>query len=318
MDPSAPLWTTMFTSPKFVSLFGIIIAEMAAAAFLAFDGRTGDGLGDRQQVVQVQRRVPAGIVFAMTVGARPARRAPKLGRSIRAPGPFPPRVRTMPTRFCIISCKSCCTWYGPSALPPDSRRDRRAPAPASRACRRSGCRRRVRRGFSLANLAANSPARLPNTIRSERELPPSRFAPCKPAAHFAGGKQAGHGGHLRVAIHADAAHDVMRRRADFHRFLGDVDVGQLLELMIHARQLLLDVLRRVRNFFLDPRDVEEHAAVRAAAARLDFAIDAAGHVVAREQLGRPARVLVALRVAPAFLRDCRRSAICNCPECRRT
>ena len=34
---------------------------------------------------------------------------------------------------------------------------------------------------------------------------------------------------------------------------------------------------------------------------LDLAVDAPRHVVAREQLGGPARVLVALRVAPAFL-----------------
>ena len=52
---------------------------------------------------------------------------------------------------------------------------------------------------------------------------------------------------------------------------------------------------------LDPGDVEKDAAVRAAAARLDFAIDAARDVVAREQFRRTARVLVALRVAPAFL-----------------
>ena len=52
---------------------------------------------------------------------------------------------------------------------------------------------------------------------------------------------------------------------------------------------------------LDPGDVQEDAAVRAAAACLDFAIDAARHVVAREQLRRAAGVLVALRVAPAFV-----------------
>ena len=42
--------------------------------------------------------------------------------------------------------------------------------------------------------------------------------------------------------------------------------AELLELVVHAGQLPLDVLGRVRNLFLDPRDVEEHAAVRAAAA----------------------------------------------------
>ncbi len=100
----------------------------------------------------------------------------------------------------------------------------------------------------------------------------------------------------------------MRRRADFHRLLRDVEVGELLELVIHARQLAFDVLGGVRDFFLDPRDVEKHAAVRTAAAGLHLAHDAAGHVVAREQFGRALGVFVTLRVTPAFLRDRSRSA----------
>ena len=94
----------------------------------------------------------------------------------------------------------------------------------------------------------------------------------------------------------------MRRRADLHRLLGDVDVGELLELMIHARELLLDVLGGVRKLLLDPGDVEKHAAVRAAAAGFDFAHDAARDMIAREQFGRPPRILVALRVTPSFFR----------------
>ena len=56
------------------------------------------------------------------------------------------------------------------------------------------------------------------------------------------------------------------------------------------------------QLLLDPRDVEEDAAVRGAAPRLHFAVDAARDVIARQQLRRTARVLVALRVAPSFLR----------------
>src|SRR5438105_1971537 len=37
--------------------------------------------------------------------------------------------------------------------------------------------------LSMAKRAANSPARFPNTRRSDNELPPSRFAPLMPAAH---------------------------------------------------------------------------------------------------------------------------------------
>ena len=58
---------------------------------------------------------------------------------------------------------------------------------------------------------------------------------------------------------------------------------------------------RVREPLLDPGDVEEDAAVRAAAPLRHLAHDAARDVVARQQLGRAAGVLVALGVAPALL-----------------
>src|SRR5207249_2321417 len=93
---------------------------------------------------------------------------------------------------------------------------------------------------------------------------------------------------------------VVRGGADFHWLRGDVDVAQFLELVIHARQLLLDVLRRIGNLLLDPGDVEVDAAVRTAAACLDFAHDAAGDVVAREEFRGALGVAVALTIAPAF------------------
>ncbi len=118
---------------------------------------------------------------------------------------------------------------------------------------------------------------------------------------FARGKQSRDRSHLGIAIHLNAAHDVVRGGPDFHRLLRDVEVGQLLELVIHAGQLFLDVLDRAGNLFLDPGDVEEHAAMRAPAAGLHFAVDAAGHVIAREQFRRTTGAFIALRIAPAFL-----------------
>ena len=117
---------------------------------------------------------------------------------------------------------------------------------------------------------------------------------------FSGGEETGDVGHLRVAVDADAAHHVVGGGADFHRLFGDVEVGELLELVVHAGELALDVLLGLGDVLLDPGDVEEDAAVRRAAAGFDFAVDAAGDVVAGEEFGRAARVLVALRVAPAF------------------
>src|SRR5262245_40636488 len=118
---------------------------------------------------------------------------------------------------------------------------------------------------------------------------------------FAGGEQAGDPRHLRIAIHADTAHHVVCRRAHLHRLGGDVDVAQLFELVIHAGQFLLDVLRSVGQLLLDPGDVEVDAAVGAAASLFDFADDAAGDVVAREQFRRAVGGLVSLAVTPTFL-----------------
>ena len=120
---------------------------------------------------------------------------------------------------------------------------------------------------------------------------------------FSGGEQARHAGHLRIGIHPNAAHHVVRGGTDLHGLLSDIDVGELLELVIHARQLLFDVLSRVGKLFFDPGDVKEYAAMRAAAAGLDFAIDAAGDMIAREELRRAPAGFVALRVAPALLRS---------------
>ena len=67
-----------------------------------------------------------------------------------------------------------------------SRRSRRARTARARSASPSSTSRVVHASpspFVRANFAAYSPARLPNTSRSDSELPPSRFAPCSPAAH---------------------------------------------------------------------------------------------------------------------------------------
>ena len=63
------------------------------------------------------------------------------------------------------------------------------------------------------------------------------------AGHLAGREQArARGRGAGVGVDLDAAHDVVAGRADLHRLLGDVDVGQLLELVVHRRQPLDDLL----------------------------------------------------------------------------
>src|SRR5207249_4248969 len=97
---------------------------------------------------------------------------------------------------------------------------------------------------------------------------------------FARGEQPRNARHLGVGIDVDAAHDVVSGRPDLHRLLGNVDVRQLFELVVHTRQLALDMLRGVGKFSLDPGDVEINPAVRRTPALFDFTNDAPRNVVA--------------------------------------
>src|SRR6266436_1381172 len=92
---------------------------------------------------------------------------------------------------------------------------------------------------------------------------------------FAGGKKTRNGGLGGFGIHANAAHHVVAGGADFHRAFGDVHVGQFLELVIHAGELLLHVFSGL------VRDIEISAAVFGAAAFLDFCVDGARDDIAR-------------------------------------
>ena len=77
------------------------------------------------------------------------------------------------------------------------------------------------------------------------------------AGHLAGREEAGHRARGGVGVDPDAAHHVVLGRPHLHRLLGDVDAGQLLELVVHGRQPLTDVVGRAAG-----ADVEEDAAVR--------------------------------------------------------
>ena len=105
-----------------------------------------------------------------------------------------------------------------------------------------------------------------------------------PARDLARREQAGHARRARVGVDADAAHHVVRRRPDLHRPRRDVDVGELLELLVHRGQLAPDVIGR------QVADVEEHPAVRRAPTLADLGVDRPRDVVPRRQLGRPAGV----------------------------
>src|SRR4051794_25005463 len=120
--------------------------------------------------------------------------------------------------------------------------------------------------------------------------------------NLAGGKQSGHTGHLGFRVYTHPAHDIMGGGPDLHRLLSDVKISELHELVIHARQLLFDVFRCVRDFLFNPGNIEKYASMRTASAGSNFVHDTARDVISSEKFRRTARILVALSVAPSFLR----------------
>ncbi len=56
---------------------------------------------------------------------------------------------------------------------------------------------------------------------------------------LAGGEQAGHPGRGAVGVDLDPTHHVVAGRADLHRLLGDVDIGEFLELVVHDGSFLM-------------------------------------------------------------------------------
>ena len=70
IEPSGARFDHMIEFRRFLALIRIIVAEVSAAAFLALDGGQRDGFGNRQQVAQIERGMPAGIVFAIAVAPR--------------------------------------------------------------------------------------------------------------------------------------------------------------------------------------------------------------------------------------------------------
>jgi hypothetical protein len=145
---------------KLVRLLRVVVAEVRAAAFLALDRRARDGLRHRQQIVQVDRRVPAVVVLAIAVdAAASAARAPsaveRAPRASRIPADDADQVLH---HVLQIALHGVGILAGAAAL---ERRQRLASPPS-----RPGRSSIVPAPCCFANSAANSPARLPKTIRS--------------------------------------------------------------------------------------------------------------------------------------------------------
>ena len=144
------------------------------------------------------------------------------------------------------------------------------------------------------------PAAEHDQVRERVATEPVR--PVHAAGDLTGGVKAGDGRGLGVGLDADASHGVVARRADLHRRRRDVDVGQLLELVVHRGQPATDLLGGA-----PARDVEEDAAVRAPPAGLHLRVDRPGDLVAGKQLRRAAEVRLVRRTTGRPPRSCRRS-----------
>ncbi len=134
------------------------------------------------------------------------------------------------------------------------------------------------------------PGPRPEDQQVRERVPAQPVGAVHAAGDLARGEQARDGRRARVRHDPDAAHHVVGGRADLHRPGRDVDVGELLELLVHRGQLAPHVLGG------QVADVEEDAAMRRAAALLDLGVDRPRDVVPGRELGRPPRVgLAALR-----------------------
>ena len=235
-----------------------------------------------QHRVQVERQVPARVVLA--VAAHTVTLSSRfLSVPISSSACIQLRLRADDADQ-VLHAVLQVAWIGVGVLAADAART--APASLLRDSSTWSSLTLERAAWNaLAYSAASRPARRPKTSRSESELPPRRLAPCRPAATSPAANRPGHGRGRGLSVDAHAAHDVVAGRADLHRLVGDVDVGQLHELLVHRRQPALDVVGDAAR-----GDVEEDAAMRAAPAGLDLGVDRAGHLVAREQVGRAAVV----------------------------
>ncbi len=167
------------------------------------------------------------------------------------------------------------------------------------------------RGMIFRELGGKLARALAEDHQIGQRIPAQPIRAVQSGAAFSGREQALDVRHLRIGIHAHAAHHIVRGRPDLHRVLGDIDVAQLLELVVHAGQLLLDMLGRVGQLLFDPGDIQIDAAVRTAAA---FASLHARCSAPRDRASAiPADAARSYRPAcsASLLPECRRSGFCS-------
>ncbi len=231
---------------------GEVVAGVAAARLLALQRRLGDALGDHEHVGEVEGEVPAGVVLpvalhAELLGARlelldlDERLAQLVGLADDPDQALHDVLEVLLDRVGVLAALHL--------------------------------ERRQRRGGGRLHLLVGDLGRvLPDAVGVVRRVvagaaPEHQQVRQRVAAEPVGAVHAA--GHLTrgvqplddallgVGVDLDPAHDVVAGRPDLHRLRGDVDVGELLELVVHRRQPAPDELGAAAR-----GDVEEDAAVR--------------------------------------------------------
>src|SRR4030095_16514971 len=99
---------------------------------------------------------------------------------------------------------------------------------------------------------------------------------------FTSSKEPGNCRHLGISIHVNAAHHVVSGGSYFHWLGGNIYVGQLFKLMIHAGQFFLDMLSSIRHFIFYPGDVKEHSVVRTSLSFFYLPHDTSCYMISRQ------------------------------------
>src|SRR5882757_8571189 len=97
-------------------------------------------------------------------------------------------------------------------------------------------------------LSRRQPCSSPKDQQIRKRVPPQPIRAVQSRCCLARSEQSRQRTLCRLRLHANPAHHVVQRRSNFHRPCSDVHVRQLFELVVHARQFFLHVLRGlVRN-----------------------------------------------------------------------
>ena len=189
----------------------MVVPEMAAAALATLDRRARDRLRHGEQVVEIEGGVPAGVVLAMSADADAARERAQPRQTFERP---------LHLRLGAHDADQVLHHVLQLVLNPV-----RTLAVAAGGERLDGARRgfvglaasmgRLRLGFGELRGEFTRAFAEHQQIRQRIAAEPIRAVDAGGA--LACREQAGHRRHLRLGVHAHAAHDVVRRRPHFHR-----------------------------------------------------------------------------------------------------